>query len=148
MYWQVRIDQVLISCHDTVLLFKLADMIGFYSTMVSALLGASAGLSKAVVGAHEASQKRFYDLVKQQAVTMLQSAGRYPADLMPPRVAQETLAKLVRLCVLFWLHVADVVSARAAGCLTDLPPWLSCLLCFWLRSARHSRCVQSIHGAV
>jgi hypothetical protein len=93
---KVRIDQVLISCQDTVLLFKLADMIGFYGTMVASLLGANAGLSKSVTGAHEAAQKRFYDLVKQQAVAMLQSAGRYPADLMPPRVTQETLTKLVR----------------------------------------------------
>ena len=48
--------------------------------------------------------QRFHDLVKHHAVTMLQSAGRYPTDLMPPRVVQETLAKLVRTCLVHaWL---------------------------------------------
>ena len=86
---------MLIASTDIVLLFRLADMIGFYASMVTSLLGPGAGLSKAVTGCHDASTARFYDLVKQQSVAMLQSAGRYPADLLPPRVVQETLSRLV-----------------------------------------------------
>ena len=92
---QVRIDQVLIASQDIVLLFRLADMIGFYGTMVTSLLGQGAGLSKTVTACHDAATARFYDLVKQQSVAMLQAAGRYPADLLPPRVVQETLSRLV-----------------------------------------------------
>jgi hypothetical protein len=69
-------------------------MIGFYVTMVGSLLGEGSSLSKTIAAAQEAAQKRFYDLVKQTSVAMLQSAGRYPSDLMPPRVAQESLARL------------------------------------------------------
>ncbi len=51
--------------------------------------------AQAVTGCYEASTARFLDLVKQHSVAMLQAAGRYPADLMPPRVVQETLGRLV-----------------------------------------------------
>jgi hypothetical protein len=138
---QVRIDQVLIASQDIVLLFRLADMIGFYGTMVTSLLGQGAGLSKTVTACHDAATARFYDLVKQQSVAMLQAAGRYPADLLPPRVVQETLSRLV--------SPASVVRASNS-------PFFPCAqtlilpcdrLCCCLFPERHLGCVQSLHGS-
>ncbi len=76
-------------------MFKLADMIGFYAGMIVSLLGNATSLSKAVVAAKDATWKRFFDLLQQQSTHLLQSAGSYPADLTPSRMAQELLARLV-----------------------------------------------------
>ena len=92
-------DQVLLASHDIVLVFKLADVLAFYSTTLCGLMMTSSSLARAVTSAKEAAWKRFFDILSQQSSHLLQAAGPYPSDLKPSRYLADTLTRVVRACV-------------------------------------------------
>ena len=91
---QLRLDQTVQAQSNVVTLFKLLDVMNFYAGIVAGLLRRDRGLGKALLATTSDGDKRFHGLVKQHATRLLQSAGPYPATLMPSREVVDTLNRL------------------------------------------------------
>ncbi|XP_024518707.1 conserved oligomeric Golgi complex subunit 6 [Selaginella moellendorffii] len=95
--FKVRVEQVLQSQPSLILSYKLCNLLGFYSHMISDLLGKEAALSATLRDVKEAADRTFFDILKSRGDKLLRYPPPVSADLSPPPALAEVVPVLVDL---------------------------------------------------
>ncbi|KAI0969123.1 oligomeric complex COG6 [Xylaria arbuscula] len=92
-----RIEQVIQANEDTILAYKLANLLGFYKFTFSRLLGGDnkdAILLQSMTGLESEALRQFRSLMRDYIATLQGEFQHTPADLAPPDFLQEALKQL------------------------------------------------------
>ncbi|KAL2889061.1 oligomeric Golgi complex subunit 6 [Ceratocystis lukuohia] len=89
-----RIQQVIQNNEDTILAYKLANLLGFYKAMFSKVLGPNSALIQLIVNLEQEALRQFMTLVRDHIATLQTEFQKTPDDLGPPVFLQEALDQL------------------------------------------------------
>ncbi|KAI0912436.1 oligomeric complex COG6 [Ustulina deusta] len=92
-----RIEQVIQANEETILAYKLANLLGFYKFTFSRLLGgdnADAVLLQSMTNLESEALRQFRSLMRDHIATLQGEFQHTPADLGPPDFLQEALKQL------------------------------------------------------
>ncbi|KAI1277809.1 oligomeric complex COG6 [Xylaria sp. FL0933] len=92
-----RIEQVIQANEDTILAYKLANLLGFYKFTFSRLLGGDntdAVLLQSMTSLEAEALRQFRSLMRDYIATLQGEFQHTPADLAPPDFLQEALKQL------------------------------------------------------
>ncbi|KAI0098841.1 oligomeric complex COG6 [Nemania sp. FL0031] len=92
-----RIEQVIQANEETILAYKLANLLGFYKFTFSRLLGsdsAEAILLQSMTNLESEALRQFRSLMRDHIATLQGEFQHTPADLAPPDFLQEALKQL------------------------------------------------------
>ncbi|KAI1809473.1 oligomeric complex COG6 [Poronia punctata] len=95
-----RVEQVIQANEDTILAYKLANLLGFYKFTFSRLLGgggSDAVLLKSMVALESEALRQFRSLMRDHIATLQGEFQHTPADLGPPDFFQEALHQLASI---------------------------------------------------
>jgi hypothetical protein len=101
--FKIRLDQVLDphSKPSTVEVFRINNMLDFYSRMIARIMGHDASLPSLFSDCKEEVLKLFYDILKSNADILLSRAPPVPSDLAPPHCVHESMSRLMEIMATF-----------------------------------------------
>lgn len=74
--------------------YKISNLIQFYDSTITTLIGSTSLLSQTLAQLNQTSHRVFFDTLNQQASALLQFVPTPDADLLPPPAVKETLTQL------------------------------------------------------
>jgi hypothetical protein len=89
-----RIDQVIQSNEDTITAYKLANLLEFYQSTFSKLLGTKSTLLDTLSGALAEALRQFRFLIRDRIMTLQGDIQQPPVDLRPPTFLIDSLRQL------------------------------------------------------
>ncbi|WYZ43023.1 hypothetical protein EsH8_VI_000722 [Colletotrichum jinshuiense] len=89
-----RVEQVIQSNEDTILAYKLANILGFYRFTFAKLLGSQCGLLDLMSGLETGALRQFRSLMRDHIATLQGEFQQTPSDLVPPDFLLEALKQL------------------------------------------------------
>ncbi|KAJ3021051.1 Golgi transport complex subunit 6 [Thoreauomyces humboldtii] len=107
---KVRIEQVIASQSDPIVVYRLANLVQFYERTLAGVVGDEAQLALTTKEITEAGYKGFFDTLNTQASEMLGLVQTPGADLLPPPAVRETVLHLREIMAIY--DESLVVSER------------------------------------
>ena len=92
-----RIEQVLQNQEDPVLLYKIANLVSFYRSTFTRLLGASSSLSDTLTALSESALTHFRTIASENASSLFSDLPILPKDLQAPDFLTEALSTFTSL---------------------------------------------------
>ncbi|KAJ3155200.1 Golgi transport complex subunit 6 [Geranomyces variabilis] len=119
---KVRIEQVLASQEDPIVVYRLANLVQFYEGTLAGVLGEQAQLSVAAKEITKSSYKAFFVALNAHASQLLRLVQTPGADLLPPPAVRETVLQLREIMAIYdeSLVVSDRREEDFAEILTAL----------------------------
>jgi len=117
-----RIEQVVQANEDTILAYKLANLLGFYKFTFSRLLGGhkvDAVLLQSMTNLESEALRQFRSLMRDHITTLQSEFQHTPADLGPPDFLQEALGKLAAIMQTYETSLASSTPQSSQGDGTD-----------------------------
>eukprot|EP00004_Rigifila_ramosa_P002631 TRINITY_DN12729_c0_g2_i1.p1 TRINITY_DN12729_c0_g2~~TRINITY_DN12729_c0_g2_i1.p1 ORF type:complete len:528 (-),score=91.76 TRINITY_DN12729_c0_g2_i1:8-1360(-) len=114
--FKVRFEHVAATCSSAVVLFKLAQLLGFYQSTLGSLIGPDAALPSGLQSASTQCAALFLALAKTRGERLLRAPPTCPADLAPPPIVFDTV------------HMLAEVLAAAASPTAPILPLVSALV--------------------
>ncbi|KAI0388706.1 oligomeric complex COG6 [Xylariaceae sp. FL0594] len=117
-----RIEQVIQANEDTILAYKLANLLGFYKFTFSRLLGdqkADSVLLQSMASLESEALRQFRSLMRDYIATLQGEFQHPPADLGPPDFLQEALGQLSAILRTYETSLASSASPSGLGEGTD-----------------------------
>ncbi|KAI3319939.1 oligomeric complex COG6 [Xylariaceae sp. AK1471] len=108
-----RIEQVIQANEDTILAYKLANLLGFYKFTFSRLLGSDdidAVLLQSMTNLESEALRQFRSLMRDHIATLQGEFQHTPADLGPPDFLQEALNQLAAIMQTYETSLASSMS--------------------------------------
>ncbi|XP_070537699.1 conserved oligomeric Golgi complex subunit 6-like isoform X3 [Ptychodera flava] len=121
--FKVRVEQVLVSEPGPVVLYKLANLLKFYHSIIGQLLNSDAVLLSTISEVHELCHRMFYNSLNCHAQRLMEKVELPPADLGPTQSLNQTLSLLRQVLA---SHDSSVVPLDARQ--DDFAKVLSCVL--------------------
>ncbi|KAI5919714.1 oligomeric Golgi complex subunit 6 [Camillea tinctor] len=117
-----RIEQVIQTNEETILAYKLANLLGFYRFTFSKLLGDESVLLQSMTSLESEALRQFRSLMRDHIATLQGEFQHTPSDLGPPEFLQEALKQLTAIMKTYETSLAaSSVTDRA----TDFEPILA-----------------------
>ncbi|KAI1262057.1 oligomeric complex COG6 [Xylariaceae sp. FL1019] len=111
-----RIEQVIQSNEETILAYKLANLLGFYRFTFSRLLGTpedgDAILLRCMANLEAEALRHFRSLMRDHITTLQGDFQHTPADLGPPDFLQEALKQLTAIMQTYETSIASYSSVN------------------------------------
>ncbi|OTA95973.1 hypothetical protein M434DRAFT_393270 [Hypoxylon sp. CO27-5] len=92
-----RIEQVIQTNEETILAYKLANLLGFYRVTFSKLLGDESVLLQSMSNLESEALRQFRSLMRDHITTLEGEFQHTPSDLGPPEFLQESLKQLTAI---------------------------------------------------
>lgn len=92
-----RIGQVISSHEETIMAYKIANLLNFYRVTFSKLLGEDSILLESLVTLEESSLRQFRVLVRDHIASLQTETLAAPADMGPPEFLQDGLKQLTAI---------------------------------------------------
>lgn len=92
-----RVEQVIQSHEETILTYKIANLLNFYKATFSKLLGEDSILLETLATLEESALRQFRLLVREQVAGLQGEVQQVPADLGTPEFLQEGLKQLTAI---------------------------------------------------
>lgn len=92
-----RIGQVIQSHEETIMAYKIANLLNFYRVTFSKLLGNESILLDTLSSLEESALRQFRDLMRDHVAGLQSDAQTAPLDLGPPEFLQEGLKQLTAI---------------------------------------------------
>lgn len=111
-----RIEQVIQANEETILAYKLANLLGFYKFTFSRLLGGSnadAVLLQSMANLESEALRQFRSLMRDHIATLQGEFQHTPADLAPPDFLQDALKQLSAIMQTYETSLASSTSKSA-----------------------------------
>ncbi|KAL7620019.1 Golgi transport complex subunit 6 [Parahypoxylon ruwenzoriense] len=89
-----RVEQVIQTNEETILAYKLANLLGFYRVTFSKLLGEDSLLLQSMTNLESEALRQFRSLMRDHITTLEGEFQHTPSDLGPPEFLQDALAQL------------------------------------------------------
>ena len=105
-----RIEQVIQTNEDTVTAYKLANLLGFYQTMFSKLLGSRSSLLDALAGTEAEAIRQFRFLIRDRIAVLKGELHQLPGDLRPPSFFLDSLRQLALIMRTYDTSAFDVAD--------------------------------------
>ena len=115
-----RVEQVIQTNEDTIMAYKLANLLGFYKTTFSRLLGAKSGLVDCLGSLEGEALRQFRSLTRDHIATLQGDFLHTPADLSSPEFLQDALEQLTAIMKTYESSFTAASDAEA-----DFQPILS-----------------------
>lgn len=103
-----RTEQVIQSHEDATLAYKIANLIGFYRSTFSRLLGKESEVLTVLVGLEESAMRQFRVNMSDHVAAVQNDVTVAPADLSPPEFLEEALKMLKGLIKSYDTSLASV----------------------------------------
>ncbi|ORY01350.1 oligomeric Golgi complex subunit 6 [Clohesyomyces aquaticus] len=123
-----RTEQVIQSHDDATLAYRIANLIGFYKSTFTKLLGDSSEVLEVFTGLEASAMRQFRGNMRDHAASVQSEISVAPADLSPPEFLDEALQMLKALAKSYDTSLASVDDQENAfqSVLTEaLDPFLS-----------------------
>ncbi|GJC87333.1 conserved oligomeric golgi complex subunit 6 [Colletotrichum liriopes] len=101
-----RVEQVIQSNEETILAYKLANILGFYRFTFAKLLGSESGLLDLMSGLETNALRQFRSLVRDHIATLQGEFQQTPSDLVPPDFLLESLKQLTAVMKTYEISLA------------------------------------------
>ncbi|KAI1385265.1 oligomeric Golgi complex subunit 6 [Hypoxylon trugodes] len=92
-----RVEQVIQTNEETILAYKLANLLSFYRVTFSKLLGADSVLLQSMANLESEALRQFRSLMRDHITTLEGEFQHTPSDLGPPEFLQEALKQLTAI---------------------------------------------------
>ncbi|KAI4597827.1 Golgi transport complex subunit 6 [Pestalotiopsis sp. 9143b] len=92
-----RVEQVIQTNEDTILAYKLANLLSFYRFTFSKLLGSQSILLEFLTNVETEALRQFRSLMRDHIATLQGDFQHTPSDLGPPDFLQEALKQLIAI---------------------------------------------------
>jgi hypothetical protein len=92
-----RIGQVIQSHEETIMAYKITNLLNFYRVTFSKLLGEDSALLESLKGLEESALRQFRDLMRDHVASTQAESQVAPQDLGPPDFLQEGLKQLMAI---------------------------------------------------
>ncbi|KAK1584731.1 oligomeric Golgi complex subunit 6 [Colletotrichum navitas] len=115
-----RIEQVIQSNEETILAYKLANVLGFYRFTFAKLLGSESGLLELMSGLETNALRQFRSLMRDHIATLQGEFQQTPSDLVPPDFLLEALKQLTAV-----MKTYEISLATSADRESDFQPILA-----------------------
>jgi hypothetical protein len=113
-----RVEQVIQANEDTILAYKLANLLGFYKFTFSRLLGSDdvdAVLLQSMTNLESEALRQFRSLMRDHIATLQGEFQHTPADLGPPDFLQEALNQLAAIMQTYETSLASSIPKGGEG---------------------------------
>ncbi len=114
-----RAEQVIQSSEDTILTYKLANLLGFYRATFSRLLGDASTLVESLGSLESEALRQFRSLMRDHITAVQGDFQHSPPNLAPPDFLQDALKQLVAI-----MKTYDTSLSSASSGETDFQPVL------------------------
>lgn len=94
---QQRIEQVIQSHEETIMAYKIANLLNFYRVTFSRLLGHDSVLLETLTGLEESALRQFRALLRDHVASLQGDLQHAPVDLGPPDFLQDCLKQLTAI---------------------------------------------------
>ncbi|KAK2052870.1 oligomeric complex COG6 [Colletotrichum caudatum] len=101
-----RIEQVIQSNEETILAYKLANILGFYRFTFAKLLGSESALLELLSGLETNALRQFRSLMRDHIATLQGEFQQTPSDLVPPDFLLEALKQLTAVMKTYEISLA------------------------------------------
>jgi hypothetical protein len=108
-----RIEQVIQSHEETILIYKIANLLNFYRVMFSKLLGEDSILLETLHGLEESGLRQFHVVMGDHIAGLQTESQQPPVDLGPPDFLQEGLKQLTAIMKTYDTSFASAKSREA-----------------------------------
>ncbi|KAI8913977.1 oligomeric Golgi complex subunit 6 [Powellomyces hirtus] len=98
---KVRLEQVLASQEDPIVVYRLANLVQFYEGTLASVLGTQAQLSLTVKDMTKTAYKAFFDTLNAHASQLLRLFQTPGSDLLPPPAVRETVLQLREIMAIY-----------------------------------------------
>lgn len=105
-----RVEQALQGQNDPVIVYKIANLVGFYHVTLTKLLGAESSVIETLSRLTESAMRQFEALQSDNTANMQAELTQTPSDLSVPDVLEETLNQLRMLMGSFESSLAPTES--------------------------------------
>ncbi|KAK8084544.1 oligomeric complex COG6 [Apiospora hydei] len=92
-----RVEQVIQTNEDTILAYKMANLLNFYRVTFSKLLGAQSVLLESMTNLEAEALRQFRSLMRDHIATLQGEFQHTPSDLGPPDFLQDSLKQLTSI---------------------------------------------------
>ncbi|KAK7976372.1 IRE protein kinase [Apiospora arundinis] len=92
-----RVEQVIQTNEDTILAYKMANLLNFYRVTFSKLLGAQSVLLESMSNLEAEALRQFRSLMRDHIATLQGEFQHTPSDLGPPDFLQDSLKQLTSI---------------------------------------------------
>ncbi|KAI8255228.1 Conserved oligomeric Golgi complex subunit 6 [Colletotrichum sp. SAR 10_98] len=101
-----RVEQVIQSNEETILAYKLANILGFYRFTFTKLLGSQCGLLDLMSGLEAGALRQFRSLMRDHIATLQGDFQQTPSDLGPPDFLLDALKQLTAVMKTYEISLA------------------------------------------
>ncbi|KAF9870389.1 hypothetical protein CkaCkLH20_12056 [Colletotrichum karsti] len=115
-----RVEQVIQSNEETILAYKLANILGFYRFTFAKLLGSQCGLLDLMSGLEAGALRQFRSLMRDHIATLQGEFQQTPSDLGPPDFLLDALKQLTAV-----MKTYEISLATSSDRETDFQPILT-----------------------
>ncbi|KAI1371025.1 oligomeric Golgi complex subunit 6 [Hypoxylon crocopeplum] len=102
-----RVEQVIQTNEETILAYKLANLLGFYRVTFSKLLGDESVLLQSMANLESEALRQFRSLMRDHITTLEGEFQHTPSDLGPPEFLQDALKQLTSIMKTFETSLAS-----------------------------------------
>jgi len=92
-----RIGQIIQSHDETILAYKIANLLNFYRVTFSKLLGEGSFLLGSLINLEESALRQFTDIMRDHVATLQSETQAIPLNLGPPEFFQDGLKQLTSI---------------------------------------------------
>jgi hypothetical protein len=108
-----RIEQVIQSHEETILVYKIANLLNFYRVTFSKLLGQDSALLEILQNLEESALRQFRVLMKDHIANLQTETQQPPPDLGPPVFLQDGLKQLTAIMKTYETSFTNAKSREA-----------------------------------
>lgn len=101
-----RVEQVIQSNEETILAYKLANILGFYRVTFTKLLGSQGGLLDLMSGLESGALRQFRSLIRDHIAALQGEFQQTPSDLGPPDFLLDALKQLTAVMQTYEISLA------------------------------------------
>jgi hypothetical protein len=106
----VRIEQMLSPQIGVVLAYKLSNLLTFYSSVITAMLGDDTPMTTCIQSLENRATSLFQELMNSQIQKLASSPSQYPSDLSPPHGLVDIVARLGEILVCYNNSMVSLAS--------------------------------------
>lgn len=92
-----RVEQVIQGNEDTILAYRLSNLLGFYKSTFSKLLGHASVLVESLAALETEALRQFRSLMRDHIATIQGDIQHVPSDLSPPEFFRDALGQLTAI---------------------------------------------------
>lgn len=108
-----RIEQVISSHEETIMAYKIANLLGFYRIMLTKLLGNESVLLSTLSGLEETAMKQFRALMRDRIAGLRSDVHPAMSDLAPPEFLSEGMKELKAIMLTYDTSFTSSVDREA-----------------------------------